>query len=278
MFKRYWWMLLAMVPVGVLGCLLIAAIATYLTPSEYESTAVIELKDRRPRVNGLKSQDPRTEAFFQTEIKKITGRNPLNRAIAALDLPNRWGLDHEATLAALKAAVKPQRIDGTDLVSITARHTNREDARDIAAEVTRAYMDYRIELTEKPLTELIGELRKVVREQEDVVAEKRKIMNIISRREDTATGDSRNFIDSKRDLETELALLQEIKLKLVRTEIEKSSGELGSVIVHDDPVIPDTPVSPNVTRNLLAGMIGGFLLSPFFALPLMWMLNRKHAV
>ncbi len=277
MFKRYWWMFLAMVPVGVLGCFLIAAIITYLTPTEYESTAVIEISDHRQRVNGMESQEPRTETLFQTEIEKITARNPLKKAVKALDLTNRWGLDHEATLAALNAAVKPKRIPRTDLISITVRHTNREDARDIAAEVSKAYIAYGRELVEKPMVKVVSELKKVVLAQEDVVEEKRKVMNLISRREDAASGESRDYIDAKRDLETELALLQEIKLKLVALEIERDSGGLNPVVVHDDPVISQTPVSPNVTRNLVSGSIAGFFLSPFLALPLMWLANRKHA-
>ncbi len=276
MFKRYWWMFLAMVPVGVLVGLLFAGIVTYLTPTEYESTAMLELVDRRPRATGAETREPRRPEYFQTEIKKITSRKPLKMAMSALDLNNRWGLDHEQTLALMKKAVKPQHVAGTDLISITVRHTSREDARDIAMEVTRAYIGYRNELAGKPLKEMTVELGDAVREQEDVVAEKRKIVNLISRREDAASGESRDFTDAKRDLETELAVLQSVKLKLVGTEIERDTEGLGAVVIHDDPVIPDTPVSPDVTRNLVTGLIGGFFLSPLLALPLMWTLNRKH--
>jgi uncharacterized protein involved in exopolysaccharide biosynthesis len=277
MFKRYWWILLAMVPVAVLGCFLIAAIITYLTPSKFESTAVIEILDHRLRVNGMESQEPRTEAFYQTEIKKITSRNSLIKAIESLDLSKRWGVDRETALAILKGALKPQQIRGTDLISISAIHTNREDARDIVAEVSRAYIDYRKELAEKPLAEMVEELHKMLLNQEDSVAEKRKALSLISMREDTDSLGNQNLIDAKRDLELELAVLQETKLKLTNYEIEKNSPNLSSVVVHDDPIISETPVSPNVTRSLMIGLAAGLFLSPFLALPMMWILHRKNS-
>ncbi len=47
--------------------------------------------------------------------------------------------------------------------------------------------------------------------------------------------------------------------------------------IHDDPVIADSSVSPNVGLNLVTGVLGGLLVSLFLALPVMWLLNRKHA-
>ena len=171
MFNRYWWMFLAMVPVGALVGLLVAGIVTYLTPTEYESTAMLELVDRRPRAMDAEMREPRRPQFFQTEIKKITSQKPLKMAMYALDLNNRWGLDHEQTLTLMKKAMKPRHVAGTDLISITVRHTSREDARDIAVEVTRAYIQYRDKLAEKPLEEMAAALEDVLRNQEDIVAE-----------------------------------------------------------------------------------------------------------
>ena len=50
------------------------------------------------------------------------------------------------------------------------------------------------------------------------------------------------------------------------------------VIIHDAPVLPDSPVSPNVTLNLIIGVVLGLLLSPLLELPMMRLLNRRSAV
>ncbi|MFM2197449.1 MAG: hypothetical protein RLZZ505_881 [Verrucomicrobiota bacterium] len=76
--------------------------------------------------------------------------------------------------------------------------------------------------------------------------------------------------------ETELSLLEQLKIKLITQEISQGLSD-ETIVIHDDPVIADSPVSPNVTLNLVAGTFGGLLLSPFLALPLMWWMNRRSS-
>lgn len=201
MFKRYWWMLFVMAPMGAITGLLVAAVVTYMMPKVYESSAVIEIGPPGARpLSDAKDRDPGT--FSRTESEKIRSRNSLMGVVETLDLPNKWAMDRQSALLVLKDIVRTENIHGTDLHSITVRHTNMEDARDIAAEVVRAYKDY---------TETIE-------------------------------------MNAGRDL----------------------------VMVHEDPVIADLPVSPNVTLNLVAGAVGGLLISPLLALPLMWMVGWRH--
>ena len=51
-----------------------------------------------------------------------------------------------------------------------------------------------------------------------------------------------------------------------------------NVIIHEEPQVPQSPVSPNVTLNLILGAVGGFLLSPLLALPVILLLNRLNPV
>jgi uncharacterized protein involved in exopolysaccharide biosynthesis len=46
------------------------------------------------------------------------------------------------------------------------------------------------------------------------------------------------------------------------------------VVIHEEPQIAQAPASPNVTLNLILGSICGFLLSPFIALALIFMLHH----
>ena len=166
-----------------------AAVITYVMPKKYQSSATIEVKPRGRTIEPLfgvagSNSAMMTANFFGTEFEKIKSRNSLSKVIDKLDLTNKWGVDRELALNILKNIVGTQNIRGTDLISITVRHTNKEDARDITAEVAEAYKEYRIELESKNLDKGINELKKAVREQEDKVEERRKVLTTISRTKD----------------------------------------------------------------------------------------------
>ncbi len=387
-----------------------ASVITYVMPKKYESFATIEVKPRGSSIEPLegitgRSMPTMTPQFFGTEFEKIKSRNALKLVIEKLDLTTKWGMDFETALKVLRSIVDTQNIRGTDLISITVRHTNREDARDVTAEVALAYKEYRTDLESRTANKGINELKKAVRDQEDKVEERRKVITTISRTKnlpfvdrsmgggqtpldetkvqdydrlsfldlekekmqletqiesllkydseqlliyasgldlpdniiknlypqflelkrqidglkasglgdrhptvqtnarvltlmksqleegvvnlrtrlqgqlETAkerlfkaetkmdeskkvaveTGiDIQDYIDAKRNFETDQALLEQMKLKLISEEIDGGMTE-DPVIVHDDPVISDSPVSPNVTLNLVLGAVVGLI-------------------
>ena len=70
--------------------------------------------------------------------------------------------------------------------------------------------------------------------------------------------DAQDYVDAKRDFETDQQLLQQMKIKQMGESISrKMPGE--SVVVHDPPFISETPVSPNVTLNLVLGAVVGLV-------------------
>jgi uncharacterized protein involved in exopolysaccharide biosynthesis len=286
MFKRYWWMLLVMAPVGMVAGFMVAAVVTYVMPKMYESYAMIEIKPRMREGLGDAIPAPSGGTIFATEFEKIKSRNSLSKVVESLDLTTRWALDHESAIQVLKGIVQTQNIRETDLIQIRVRHTNKVDARDIAAEVARAYKDYRKELESKSVEAGIAELKKAVREQGDKVEESRKVGLSFGREPFLLDGSNlpklEDSISQARDeamqeFETELELLDRMKLQLVTEEINKGiSGE--TMVIHDDPVIAHSPISPNVTLNLVAGAVGGLLISPFLALPLMWGMSRRKPI
>jgi hypothetical protein len=72
-------------------------------------------------------------------------------------------------------------------------------------------------------------------------------------------------------IEKEQDLLQELKFKLIAEGIGPRMPH-ESVFIHDDPLLPETPVR----RNLTFGGIAGILIYPFLALPLMWLLHSRN--
>ncbi|MDH4444052.1 MAG: polysaccharide biosynthesis tyrosine autokinase [Akkermansiaceae bacterium] len=164
-----------------------AAVITYVMPKKYESTAEIEVKPRSPGMSPLAGdlgQSSRmsqiTPQFFGTEFEKIKSTNSLNKVIDSLELLNKWSMDRESVIRVLKGIVNTQNIRGTDLITISVRHENKEDAKDITSEVANSYKAYRIEIETREADKGLAELNKAVRDQEDKVEERRKVLaNIV---------------------------------------------------------------------------------------------------
>jgi uncharacterized protein involved in exopolysaccharide biosynthesis len=84
-------------------------------------------------------------------------------------------------------------------------------------------------------------------------------------------------VDAQSEFEADQELLQTMKLKQIAETISAKFGT-ENVLVHDYPMIADSPISPNVTLNLAIGTALGLVLSPLLALPVMWRLNRRTPV
>lgn len=187
----YWQVIKNRYGIILLSLLLVfmtAAVITYVMPKKYESETTIEVKPRAAGISPLGSQlnelsgaGRMTDQFFGTEFEKIKSRNSLDKVVQNLELVNRWGVDKESALGILKGIVNTQNIRGTDLISIRVRHTNKVDARDIAEEVARSYRLYRAEIESRDAENALQELNKAVRNQEDKVEERRKVLATIVR-------------------------------------------------------------------------------------------------
>jgi len=162
-----------------------AAVITYVMPKKFESEAIIEVKPRDMGDSAIgminRSSSQMTPQFFGTEFEKIKSRNSLSKVVEKLELPNKWSVDRETSLQILKGIVNTQNIRGTDLISIRVRHTNKEDARDITSEVAKAYKAYRMQIEGRDTERNLYELNKAVRDQEDKVEERRKVLATIVR-------------------------------------------------------------------------------------------------
>jgi polysaccharide biosynthesis transport protein len=388
-----------------------AAVITYVMPKKFESEATIQVnppgQGMAPLGNVFNEAAVlrMTPQFFGTEFEIIKSRNSLEKVVENLELVNRWTVDKETALGVLKEIVDTQNIRGTDLISIRVRHVNKVDARDIAEEVASAYKEYRAQIESREAERQLQELNKAVRDQEDKVEERRKVLativrtkGIIYKGEDSFYGttgvdedlgarnalqafhqieqdkmqlesqissllkydsdqlmvyasgldlpdniirnlypqylerkreleglkinglgdmhptilaaaenlnamkrqldegvvnlratlsaqldlasnrlkkveamkdltreeaikrglDAQDYVDAKREFETDQELLQTMKLRQVAETISrKIPGE--SVVVHDQPVISESPVSPNVTLNLVLGAVVGLI-------------------
>lgn len=112
------------------------------------------------------------------------------------------------------------------------------------------------------LNEGVVNLRATLKAQLDLATDRLKSVEVMkdeTREEAIKRGlDAQDYVDAKRDFETDQELLQTMKLKLIAEETANGiQGE--SVEMHEHPVISNSPVSPNVTLNLVLGAVVGLI-------------------
>jgi len=218
-----------------------AAVITYVMPKKFESSAVIEVKprgqilspfgERGAEGSGMGRMTPR---FFETEFEKIKSSKSLSKVVDNLDLVRKWGKDRDMIIADLKyRIITTQNIRGTDLISIKVRHVNKEDARDVATEISEAYKQYRQGLEAKETEMAMGELSKAVREQEDKVEERRKALsNIVREKEIIYRGSESIFGNSGVDEDDSARNAADAYAKLEQQKIELES-QIKSLLKYD---------------------------------------------
>lgn len=178
-----------------------AAVITYVMPQKFESRAVMQVK---PPGLGLspfgaqysESTGKITPQFFATEFEVIKSRNSMEKVVQNLELVNHWNVTNEQALLILDNIVATENIRGTDLITIRVRHVDKVDARDIAEEVADAYKQYRTEIESREAERQLRELNRAVREQEDKVAERRKVLETIVRTKGIIYRGQESFFDT----------------------------------------------------------------------------------
>jgi len=259
-----------MAVVGPLLGLLASAVVTYVMPKKYESTAVVQVNSRSW---GNLNSDGLTSRFFGTQFEVIKSRKVLQRAVGALDLTKRWGVDDAEAIQMLKNIVQTQNIRGTELIAIRVCYTNAEDTRDIALEVAKAYRDRRAELENDRARQMLEKLDDALREQEKRVEEKRQALNKLVEENEGSPSTARHLDAARQDSEDARETLDEMRME---TATDRISRELprNPIVIHEEPILARRPSSPNVPLNLVAGLVAGLPLGLLLALPMMWMADR----
>jgi polysaccharide biosynthesis transport protein len=256
-----------------------AAVITYVMPKKYESEATIEVKPRGLGIQPLgrmmgesSGANLMTPQFFGTEFEKIKSRNALNKVVEKLELVNRWNVDKETALSILKGIVNTQNMRGTDLISIRVRHANKVDARDITDEVAKAYTAYRTESEDRDAEQAIHELNKAVRDQEDKVEERRKVLATISNTKGIIYTGQDSFYSQRGVNEDEGARTAEEAYHKLEQEKIQLESQINSLLKYDSDELmmlsglnlPDSviknllPQYQEATRELDSLKIGGY--------------------
>lgn len=287
---------------AIAACVTVTFFVVRMVPTGHEAQATIEIKPR-----GIESSwggaGKMTPQWFGTQFESIKSYNNLGKVVDRLSLTERWDVDRDAAIKRLKENIKTENIRGTDLVSIRVREKTDEDAREITRAVAESYRDYRIEIENREADKALAELNKAVRDQEDKVEERRKVLativrtkGIIYKGQDSFYGqsgvdkdqgardalqtnnqiqqekeqlesqgvaelradlqaklddvenlkddtreeaikrglDNQDYVDAKRDFETDQELLQQMRLKQIDRTIRDNMTD-DSIVIHEMP-------------------------------------------
>ena len=117
--RRWWWVFLVILPLGLLIGLAAASVLTHFTPKKYEVSATIEVKP----AEGLAMPPD----ILRSQIKALKSKKTLEAVAEQLELPKKWMLSQDAVVQRLLDISTTQNIRGTDLISIGVRHTDPQE-------------------------------------------------------------------------------------------------------------------------------------------------------
>ena len=122
------------------------------------------------------------------------------------------------------------------------------------------------------LNEGVVALRETLRAQLELATEQMKrLRSEMKKKKDRANYSGigiHGFDDAKREFETSQRLLEQLKIKLVSEEMSHRIVE-PPYIIHEDPILPDSPSYPALSTNLGIGLLGGLaagIIAPFLTL------------
>lgn len=272
---------------------MVAGVVTYVQPKTFDSQAVMVIKPPGVLLSPSDSGSPPpvwNPKSLEREMALLKSRAVVLEAVKQLDLDRKWALPAPDAAAIVERALTVEQLRGTDLVSVRARHVNREDARDIVVAVISEYRKQRSSRDAGKSESASNALAEAVREQENKVEERRKALaeivrtktllhhhNGVTPKPQVGAGgvDTEEYVIRKREFESELELLQSLKLKHVK---EKVSRELDddSVAIHEQPQVALAPSGPNVTGNMGMGIMVGLAASQVVALSLALLLPSRR--
>ena len=291
--KRWWWLFPVLAVAGLFVGVVVAGMVTYVQPKTFDSQAVVEIKPPGIILSPFDSKSPppeRDPKFLEHEMAAMKSQGVLLAAVKQMDFDKKWALPAPDAAAIVGRSITVEQLQGTDLVTIRARHVNREDARDMVLAVIGEYRDQRGSREAATSGDALKSLSEAVREQENKVEERRKALaeivrtrTLLHRKEgagpppDAGAGgiDTEEYVTRKREFEEDLELLQMLKLKHVT---EKASAKISQevMVVHEEPQIALAPSGPDVTGTMGMGIMVGLAVSQVVALSLALMLPSRR--
>ena len=196
----------------------------YLTPTKYESKAAFEYRG---------GHSPAEAAAL------LKSRNVLGDVVSTLELSKRFDLDRETCIEILTEVTETQVDPVTGQIEVGVIHAQKEVARDVAAELTRALDRYESTRARGAITlRLEAAKRSVVAAEDDADARRKAFVQLVAvRGEQPADPVSRLDLDAAR-INWEQVHRHAADLRIQVSEMERELASVGEfVTVHSEPVI-----------------------------------------
>lgn len=244
------------------------AVITSVYPKKYESRVVLQVVPRgtgiEPFGSGMATSGGArlsTDKFLATEFEVIKAQKTLLKTVDALDLKSRWSVTREQALIELQNCVDTENIRGTDHIKISVRHKDPVDARDIAAEVAKAYQSRRKELENDRAENGLKALDQALREQADKVEDKRKVLNVLARQRQLIPRSSDSIYGGGQDSSTKAAVAGVARQNEFRLEqeIEKLESQMRVLETLNNDQLIEYTASLDVPDNLVRTLYPQYL-------------------
>ncbi|RYD70804.1 MAG: hypothetical protein EOP84_26050, partial [Verrucomicrobiaceae bacterium] len=201
------------------GIVLGAGVVTLLTPEIYESGMIMEIRPVGSEVEALKrdenpdagGNDGGSPEYLMKAAEDLRGREMLGKIVDVLHLDRKWKKDRKAAVEDLREAVTVNILGDSSRVSIHERDFDKQDACAIVKEIGWYFKELRDGLARSELRQRLKQADQVIRAQEDLVEERRKILKTILRSREETDPDKVEWIESDGSDTNEESLEDSIK-------------------------------------------------------------------
>ena len=225
-------------------------VITFLITENFESTALVEVKpivNLDPTLSNVQGTGAvMTRQFMNTQFEIIVAPATLEIAIDKKQLEKRWGKSRKDILIILKNIVRTSQRRGTDMIEISARHSNREDAKIVAEAVYQAYEIRRNDLERGVRQRQLEAIEIELQSKSDKVSELRKNLMDVAQRVGII------WVDDERGGQTfggkmEIRDLAERQLHDANIEKDEISSQINKLLtLTDDELVPVAADLPDV--------------------------------
>ena len=231
----------------------------FLTPSKYESTALVEIKNGRS---------------IQESVNLLKSSEVLKKVVEDLSLTQKLEVDFETAAHILRGVTEIKAVPDTQLIEISVTFTQKQLARDIALKIPESLVRVETESAGRDRAVKTEKMDQLILNASDVAAEKalevRVMQNVHGQTPSTAGAAS----ELERVRRASVVADAEVeRLQVLRADLAVGSpGASPRLIFHTTPVISDKPsnpkMGPDLNELILRSLVSGLLVA--LLLPYLW--------